>query len=144
MSESIIAPATCRCRIEDLAEVIGERIEKRRIQILTREDVAESLELAGVPVSGTGPGRCRLRVFRIREGRDAGRWGAFFYKPSVIPHSRDRYSYGAAVFDELHDPARVSKWLDYLESGFDPLRIPADVLNRLGQVDPPEPRRSVW
>lgn len=63
--------------------------------------------------------RCRMKVFRPREGRD--RLCAFFYKESNLSWSRDRYSYGAVEFL----PAQVTEtdmrtWLDWLAGGFDP------------------------
>ena len=67
--------------------------------------------------------RCRMKVFRPREGKD--RLCAFFYKESNLGWSRDRYSYGAVEFL----PAQVTEtdmrtWLDWLDGGFDPDRRP--------------------
>jgi hypothetical protein len=70
--------------------------------------------------------RCRMKVFRPREGKE--RLCAFFYKGSNLSWSRDRYSYGAVEFL----PAQVTEadmrvWLDWLAGGFDPERRPPKI-----------------
>ena len=81
--------------------------------------------------SGGPGGRCRIRLMKLMTGKSVGKWAAFFYKTSMVPHSRDRYSYGAALFDEklTHETAR--RWIDYLESGFNPSAIPLEVRRAL-------------
>lgn len=74
-------------------------------------------------VPGASAERCRLKVFRPREGKE--RLCAFFYKESNLSWSRDRYSYGAVEFL----PAQVGEgdvktWLDWLAGGFDPEHRP--------------------
>lgn len=86
--------------------------------------------IPGTRVDGR-PNRCRLRIFRISNGPHSGRWAAFFYKTSLVPHSSDRYSYGAAMFDGAPDESRLESWLKYLDSGFDPESIPADIRRAL-------------
>lgn len=86
--------------------------------------------IPGTRVDGR-PNRCRLRLFRVSNGPHTGRWAAFFYKTSLVPHSSDRYSYGAALFDGAPDDAHFEGWIKYLESGFDPDATPADVKRAL-------------
>jgi hypothetical protein len=113
-------------RFEEMLPALFEGMFDTDLVICERDDSAETIELAnGVPPKGFG--RCRLRIFRITTGKEAGRWAVFFYKPSAVPHCRDRYSYGAAVFNDLGDPIRLKTWLDYLASEFDPNKIPAGV-----------------
>ncbi len=92
--------------------------------------VGSQVELTDLSPGGQ-PGRCRVRVLDIVSGRERGRKAAFFYKPSAVPFSRDRYSYGGAIIDHRMDAARLTGWLDYLASHFDPERTPADVRRAL-------------
>lgn len=94
-------------------------------QPLVVRDAADGFELATPRESGGG--RCRLRILQLQQGKEAGKWIAFFYKPSVVPHSLDRYSYGSTLFDDRLDEARVEKWLAYVASQFDPALLPPDV-----------------
>lgn len=78
---------------------------------------------AGAGAGGATPRRCRLKVFRAREGK--GRFCAFFYKRSNLPWSRDRFSYGGVEFL----PGRVTQsevqgWVRWLMSGLDPAQRP--------------------
>jgi hypothetical protein len=75
--------------------------------------------------------RCRLRWLRIESGKERRKWAAFFYKPSAVPHSGDRYAYGAAVFDDTVRLDRVTGWFDWLASGLDPAAHPPDVRRAL-------------
>jgi hypothetical protein len=113
-----------------------------------RFDVAACSEPSGFearPAAG-GPlaRRCRLRIVRPAGGKFAGRWAAFFYKTSAVPHSTDRYSYGAALFDLPLDRARLDTWLDFLDSGFDPDRQPVDVRRALNFELPEFPAVAHW
>ncbi|MCK4720327.1 hypothetical protein KAU08_06695, partial [bacterium] len=65
--------------------------------------------------------RCRLKVFKPEDNKIM----AWFYKPSAVHFSRDRYSLGAVVLDESQvDPGSIGKnvdqWLAWLDSGLDP------------------------
>ena len=76
-------------------------------------------------------GRCRIRLLTLATGKSAGKSAAFFYKTSMVPHSRDRYSYGAAIFDDQLTHEAASRWLQYLASGFDPAAVPKEVRRAL-------------
>lgn len=70
-----------------------------------------------------GNDRCRLKVFRPREG--GRRLCAFFYKRSNLAWSHDRFSYGAVEFQpERLTAAEAESWLAWLEVGFDPEERP--------------------
>lgn len=77
-----------------------------------------------VPLEGGHPGRCRLKLFRPRQGK--ARLCAFFYKRSNLAWSRDRFSYGGVEFrPEQATDEDVLSWRAWLRSGFDPeLRPP--------------------
>ena len=79
------------------------------------------LDLA--PLERGKPGRCRLKLFRPREGKE--RLCAFFYKRSNLPWSRDRFSYGGVEFVPSHvTQAEVQRWIGWLASGLDPEKKP--------------------
>lgn len=79
-------------------------------------DFAFRNDLGGVP------NRARVKVFRPREQR---RVVAFFYKRSLLPHSRDRFAYGCCVArEETVDEAMVRAWFDFARSGFAPEKRP--------------------
>ena len=80
---------------------------------------AAGLELTPLEVDTGAPSRCRMKLFRPREGRE--RLCAFFYKRSNLAWSRDRFSYGGVEFhpeEVTHADAR--SWVAWLTSGFDP------------------------
>ncbi len=93
------------------------------------------LELATLGPDGT-PGRCRMKLFRPREGKE--RLCAFFYERSNLDWSRDRFSYGAVEFrvDQVTE-ADARSWLAWLVSGFDPAARPKR-LRRAFLYDIPE------
>ncbi len=69
--------------------------------------------------------RCRLKVFKPEDNKIM----AWFYKPSAVHFSRDRYSLGGVVLDEGQvDPGSIGKnvdqWLHWLDSGLDPKERP--------------------
>jgi hypothetical protein len=62
------------------------------------------------------PNRARLKFFRHKGQK---RMVAFFYKSSLLPHSRDRFAYGCCLFrPEKTSEADVAAWFEYSESGF--------------------------
>jgi hypothetical protein len=109
---------------------LGELFERLRDTARRSPDLFELsengdiLELAPASGGRARAARCRLKVFRPREGRD--RLCAFFYKRSNQDWSQDRYSYGGVEFL----PGQVTEqeirgWLDWLGGGFDPDQRPA-------------------
>ena len=81
----------------------------------------EGLELA--PLENGEPGRCRMKLFTPREGKE--RLCAFFYKRSNLAWSRDRFSYGGVEFrPEQATDDDVASWRAWLLSGLDPERRP--------------------
>ena len=98
--------------------------------VRTFEDGLEPFELeigpAGLelaPLEQGKPGRCRLKLFRPREGKE--RLCAFFYKRSNLAWSRDRFSYGGVEFrPEQATDEDLQSWRSWLLSGFDPERRP--------------------
>ena len=71
------------------------------------------------------PNRCRLKVWQP----ETNILMAWFYKPSAVHFSRDRYSLGGVVWEldkvDLQSVGRdVDQWLAWLDSGLDPEKRP--------------------
>ena len=70
------------------------------------------------------PNRARMKVFSPKPGHTL----VFFYKKSLVPYSRDRYSYGGI---DLKTPAasdsEIAEWLAFVISGLDPEKRPANL-----------------
>ena len=68
--------------------------------------------------------RARMKVFSPKPGHTL----IFFYKKSLVPYSRDRYSYGGI---ELKTPqvsgSDAAEWLAFLASGFHPEKRPTQL-----------------
>jgi hypothetical protein len=68
--------------------------------------------------------RARMKIFSPKPAHTL----VFFYKKSLVPYSRDRYSYGGI---ELKTPTvderEVAEWLTFLSSGFHPEKRPAQL-----------------
>jgi len=71
------------------------------------------------------PNRGYLRIFFPIDSKCV----LFFHKKSLVPFSRDRFSYGGVVIDE-RSKSRYSEfdamaWIDFLHSGLQPAKKPA-------------------
>lgn len=89
------------------------------------ETEASGLEFMSTAEIRGFPNRCRLKVFKPEDNKIM----AWFYKPSAVHFSRDRYSLGGVVLDEDQvDPGSIGKsvdqWLVWLDSGLDPKERP--------------------
>ena len=83
------------------------------------------LELAArAPLPSGLPNRARMKIFSPKPGHTL----VFFFKKSLVPYSRDRYSYGGL---DLRAPsveaAEIAAWLEFLTSGFHPDKRPANL-----------------
>ena len=80
--------------------------------------------LARTELPGGIPNRARLKIFSPRAGHTL----IFFYKRSLVPYSRDRYSYGGV---DLRAPQvgeqEIGEWLAFLTSGFHPDKRPTNL-----------------
>ena len=70
------------------------------------------------------PNRARIKVFDSRPGHTL----IFFYKRSLVPYSRDRYSYGGVDLrhGELNS-REIAEWLAFVSSGFHPEKRPTNL-----------------
>lgn len=70
------------------------------------------------------PNRARMKIFSPKPGHTL----VFFYKKSLVPYSRDRYSYGGIDLKtpEVHT-AEIAEWLAFLSSGFHPDKRPTNL-----------------
>ena len=70
------------------------------------------------------PNRARMKILSPKPGHTL----VFFFKKSLVPYSRDRYSYGGL---DLRAPSveapEIAAWLDFLTSGFHPDKRPANL-----------------
>jgi hypothetical protein len=103
--------------------------------------VADALKSSGDPfdieTSGAGlevvarallpngiPNRARMKIFSPKPGHTL----VFFFKKSLVPYSRDRYSYGG---QDLRAPSveaqEIAAWLAFLTSGFHPDKRPENL-----------------
>jgi hypothetical protein len=89
-----------------------------------------SVEGAGLEVRACGylegglPNRARMKVFSPKPGHTL----VFFYKKSLVPYSRDRYSYGG--FDLRSSEVtgqEIAEWLVFLSSGLHPEKRPTNL-----------------
>ena len=73
--------------------------------------------VARAPLANGIPNRARMKIFSPKPGHTL----VFFFKKSLVPFSRDRYSYGGLdLRDPAVEPREVAAWLDFLTSGFHP------------------------
>lgn len=86
---------------------------------------ATGLEIRACALLESGlPNRARMKIFSPKPGHTL----IFFYKKSLVPYSRDRYSYGGVNLKtpEIADP-EITEWLTFLSSGFHPEKRPANL-----------------
>jgi hypothetical protein len=89
---------------------------------------------ARAPLPNGIPNRARLKIF----SPTAGHTLVFFYKKSLVPYSRDRYSYGGLDLRAPGvEPQEITAWLDFLTSGFHPDKRP-EKLRRAFPYEIPE------
>ena len=70
------------------------------------------------------PNRALMKVFSPKAGHTL----VFFFKKSLVPYSRDRYSYGGIALRTAEvDRAEVSEWLAFINSGLHPDQRPANL-----------------
>lgn len=99
------------------------------------EENGAGLEVvARAPLPNGIPNRARMKIFSPQPGRTR----IFFYKKSLVPYSRDRYSYGGL---DLRSPSvngqEITEWLNFLTSGFHPDKRP-EKLRRAFPYEIPE------
>jgi len=90
--------------------------------------------VARAPLSNGLPNRARMKIFSPKPGHTL----VFFFKRSLVPFSRDRYSYGG--FDlraPSVEPNEIAAWLDFVNSGFHPEKRP-EKLRRAFPYEIPE------
>ena len=99
------------------------------------ETSGAGLEIAArAPLPNGIPNRARMKIFSPKAGHTL----VFFYKKSLVPYSRDRYSYGGIDLRAASvDPQEVAAWLAFLTSGFHPDKRP-EKLRRAFPYEIPE------
>ena len=89
------------------------------------EAMGAGLEVvARTPLVNGLPNRARMKIFSPKPGHTL----VFFFKKSLVPYSRDRYSYGGL---DMRTPSvetrEIAAWLDFLASGFHPDKRPENL-----------------
>ncbi len=99
------------------------------------EPTAEGLEiLALAPLPSGVPNRARMKIFSPKAGHTL----ILFFKKSLVPYSRDRYSYGGIDCRAPNVEAEeISAWLDFLSSGFHPDKRPQKLRRAFPYESPP-------
>jgi hypothetical protein len=89
------------------------------------ESTGAGLEvMARAPLPNGNPNRARMKIFSPKPGNTL----VFFFKKSLVPYSRDRYSYGGLDLraSSVERP-EIAAWLDFLSSGFHPDKRPENL-----------------
>ena len=83
------------------------------------------LEVVGrAPLPESIPNRARMKILSPKAGHTL----VFFFKKSLVPFSRDRYSYGGLDLRKSSvEPHEIAAWLDFLTSGFHPDKRPENL-----------------
>ena len=80
--------------------------------------------VARAPLPNGIPNRARMKIFSPKPGHTL----VFFFKKSLVPYSRDRYSYGGLdLRAPSAEPQEITAWLDFLTSGFHPDKRPENL-----------------
>ncbi|MBI4164918.1 MAG: hypothetical protein HY508_04200 [Acidobacteria bacterium] len=105
-----------------VARAVCETIDQSRDNFEISTD-AVGLEARATDRLPSGlPNRGRIKIFSPRPGHTL----IFFYKRSLVPYSRDRYSYGGVdLKDGELNPGDIAEWLAFVNSGFHPEKRPA-------------------
>lgn len=99
------------------------------------EESSSGLEvLAHEPLPNNVPNRARMKIFSPQPGHTR----VFFFKKSLVPFSRDRYSYGGLDLPRSEvEASEIQSWLTFLASGFHPEKRP-EKLRRAFPYEIPE------
>ena len=89
------------------------------------ETIGAGLQVvARAPLPNGVPNRARMKIFSPKPGHTL----VFFFKKSLVPYSRDRYSYGGLDLRASSvEPQEITAWLDFLTSGFHPDKRPENL-----------------
>jgi len=119
---------------KSVAGAVAEAVEASH-HPFEMEASGEGLEIvARTPLPNGLPNRARMKVFSPKAGHTL----VFFYKKSLVPYSRDRYSYGGLdLRTPSVEPREIAAWLDFLTSGFHPDKRP-EKLRRAFPYEIPE------
>jgi hypothetical protein len=90
------------------------------------QDGPGGIEFSAKKPVNNRPNRARVKLFTVAEGPMQGRVAAFFYKPSQIPFSRDRHSYGVCMIPSTGPgQSDIGDWIFFASSGLDPAARPS-------------------
>jgi hypothetical protein len=130
----VIAKLRAEAEANAIAGAVAAAVEARP-DLFDIETGGTGLEVvARAPLPSGLPNRARMKVFSPKPGHTL----VFFFKKSLVPFSRDRYSYGGQdLRGPSAEPQEIAAWLDFLTSGFHPDKRP-DKLRRAFPYEIPE------
>jgi hypothetical protein len=104
-----------------IAGAVGATVESSA-DAFEIETTGAGLEIvARAPLPNGIPNRARMKIFSPKSGHTL----VFFFKKSLVPYSRDRYSYGGIDLRAASvEPQEISAWIGFLSSGFHPDQRP--------------------
>jgi hypothetical protein len=104
-----------------IAGAVAAVVERSTVPFAV-ETSGAGLEIAArAPLPNGIPNRARMKIFSPKPGHTL----VFFFKKSLVPYSRDRYSYGGLDLRAPSvEPQEIIAWLDFLTSGFHPDKRP--------------------
>lgn len=107
-----------------VARVVCDAIEQspEKFEVVTD---AVGFDARATDLLTTGlPNRARIKIFTPRPGHTL----VFFYKRSLVPYSRDRYSYGGIDLRNAElKPQEITEWITFVISGFHPDKRPTNL-----------------
>jgi hypothetical protein len=120
-NEPDAARALDRCRAEIPASEAFLKALQGHPDPFECRPVGSGFDFASLREVDGRPNRAVVKVFTIPDGPMKGQAAAFFYKGSLVPFGRERFSYGVCIIPGADaSPAEMKGWLDFAASGFDP------------------------
>ena len=125
-AEGVKAKVDAETGADPLVRAIYEKVAEHPAQYGINP-AGHGLEITSTTIISNFPNRCRIKVF----SPESGKLIAWFYKPSAVHFSRDRYSLGSVLIDrdkfDLNTLGNtVNEWLVWLDSGLDPAVRPSN------------------
>ncbi len=131
---AVTAKLTGEAEANPLAGAVAEAAEAAADPFEIETSGAGLEIMAHAPLPNGIPNRARMKIFSSQSNHTL----VFFFKKSLVPYSRDRYSYGGLDLRATSvEPQEIAAWLDFLTSGFHPDKRP-EKLRRAFPYEIPE------
>jgi hypothetical protein len=131
---AVVAKLSAEAAANPLAGAVATALEAAADPFEIETTGAGLEVVARAPLPNGIPNRARMKIFSPKSSHTL----VFFFKKSLVPFSRDRYSYGGLdLRGSSADPQEISAWLAFLTSGFHPEQRP-EKLRRAFPYEIPE------